>query len=275
MKPDINQIYHGDCIEVMEYWDANSVDHCIADPPYNLSNRQGISWDIGNYVTVEEEWDKMSQEEYEGFTLQWISRVSKVVKTNGNIFVFGSYHNIHTVGYIAQRHNMKVINHIVWFKPNATPNITCRTLTASSEHILWLCNNSREEASGWTFNYDAAKAINGGIQMRDVWNINIISPSEKESFAGGHPTQKPEKLIARIIKIASNEGDVILDPFAGSGTTAAMCKKLNRNFIMIEKEKEYVDMIHKRLMIIEEDNKQLDLLLGTRERSDDNEKKTS
>ncbi|MCD6417353.1 site-specific DNA-methyltransferase [bacterium] len=229
----------------MRKWDDNSIDHCIADPPYNISNRKGLSWAFSKHITIEEKWDSFTREEYIEFTREWLSEVHRVVKPNGNIFIFGSYHNIYDIGYIVNEMDLKIVNSIVWFKPNAQPNITCRMFTESTEYIIWVCNENKNKAKNWTFNYEISKMLNGNKQMRNVWTIPY--PSKKERSYGKHPSQKPIELISRIILIATNKNDIILDCFSGSGTTGVVAQSYGRKWIMIEKNPEYNEIARERL----------------------------
>ena len=245
MKPQDNTLYEGDCIGAMKQWDDNSVDHCITDPPYNMSKKNGLGWAFSSHVTMSEEWDIYSRAEYLEFCRAWLAEVCRVVRPNGNILIFGSFHNIYDLGHIVHDLDLKVINSIVWFKPNAQPNITCRMLTESTEHIIWACNAPKDKATGWVFNYDIAKQLNGGKQMRNMWTIPYPRPSERRY--GKHPSQKPIELIGRIILIASNANDLILDCFGGSGTTAVVAKSFGRRWVTVESNPEYNQIAKLRL----------------------------
>lgn len=245
MKPQDNTVYEGDCIEVMKQWDSDSVDHCITDPPYNLSKKKGLGWAFSSHVTMSEGWDVYPRAEYLEFCRTWLAEACRVVRPNGNILIFGSFHNIYDLGHIIHDLDLKVINSIVWFKPNAQPNITCRTLTESTEHIIWACNAPKDKATGWIFNYDRAKQLNGGKQMRNLWTISY--PSARERQHGKHPSQKPIDVIGRIILIATNPGDLILDCFGGSGTTAVVAQSYDRRWVMIENNPEYNQIARSRL----------------------------
>jgi len=245
MKPQDNTLYEGDCIEMMKQWDSDCVDHLITDPPYNMSKKSGLGWAFSSHVTMSEEWDIYPRAEYLDFCRAWLKEVCRVVRPNGNILIFGSFHNIYDLGHIINDLKLKVLNSIVWFKPNAQPNITCRTLTESTEHIIWACNAPKDKATGWVFNYDIAKRLNGGKQMRNLWTIPYPSSSERKH--GKHPSQKPIDVIGRIILIASNPGDLILDCFGGSGTTAVAAQGLDRRWVMIESNPEYNQIARARL----------------------------
>ena len=234
---------HGDAFKILRSLPSGVFDHCIADPPYNMSKKKGLSWAFSKHVTMQEAWDRYSKEEYFGFSHQWLTEMCRVVKPNGNLFVFGTYHNIYTLGFILQQLDRKILNSIVWVKPNAQPNITCRMFTESSEQLVWACNNTNKDASHWTFHYKVAKEMNGGKQMRNVWSIPLTPRRER---VGSHPSQKPENLVERLVLLASNPGDWILDPFAGVGTTGAAAIKHGRRFFLIEKQGKYITAQRKR-----------------------------
>lgn len=247
--PEPGTIYTGDCLEVMRLWPNHIFDHCITDPPFGISKKQGLGWAFSSHITMQEAWDRFSKDSYLSFTRAWISEVSRLVKPNGNILIFGTYHNIYQVGFVLQELGLRVINSIIWFKPNAQPNITTRTLTESTEQIVWAVNNTVETAKGWTFNYWVAKEIGNGKQLRNMWQIPYTPLREKRY--GKHPTQKPEVLLERLIKIATKENDLILDCFSGAGTTGVVCQRLNRRWIMIEKDHTYNELARKRLSEIQ------------------------
>lgn len=252
----INKVYLGDCIKIMqEVIDKNSIDLIFADPPYNLSgnglkllgNKTG-----GDWYMVNEGWDKMEEKQYFEFTKDWISNAISCLKENGSIYISCTYHNISEIIAILKICKIKINNIITWQKTNAMPSLTKRTFTHSTEFIIWGVKGKK-----WIFNYEALKAINpdkqvdGSLkQMRDVWSIPVAQGKERLKGEGGralHPTQKPVELLKRIIIASSNEGDIVLDPFLGSGTTAYVSKLLNRNYIGIEKEEIYYNAALKRL----------------------------
>ena len=226
---------------------AACVDHAIIDPPYNMSKKKGLGWAFSKHVTMSEAWDQYSRDEYLDFTRAWLKQVSRVVRPKGNIVLFGTYHNIYELGYVVKELGLRVVNSIVWFKPNAQPNITGRMLTESTEYIIWACNASEKRAKNWVFNYDVAKQLNGGKQMRNMWAIPYASIKEKHF--GKHPAQKPVAVIARLIMIATRPGETILDCFAGSGTTGVVAKHLGRKWIMIENQSEYLKVANRRLKV--------------------------
>jgi site-specific DNA-methyltransferase (adenine-specific) len=223
-----------------------SVDHGIVDPPYNIAgDRPPLGWAFSSHVSIGEAWDRYSLQEFRDFTRSWMTEMTRVVRPNGNILIFGSYHSIYTVGAIAEDLDRKVLNSIIWTKPNAQPNITCRMLTESTEQILWLCNNSRKKATGWVFDYQGMKAENGGKQMRNYWSFPLTPPSERAH--GKHPTQKPLALMERVVRMTTLPGDLVLDCFAGSGTTLVAAQRLGRRFVGVEREAEYVAIANRRL----------------------------
>lgn len=245
-----HKIILGDAIEVLKSMPDESVDLIFADPPYNMSKKKGLGWKYSKHITMQEDWDMFSKDEYLQFNQQWIKEALRVLKHGGSLWISGSFHNIYQVGFILQHfNNIKINNSIVWYKPNAQPNISCRMFTESTEHLIWATKNGNGKK--WKFNYDWTKggvvdSINPrGKQSRNVWNIPLTS--KKEKWAGAHPTQKPEELLRRIILSCTDEGDTVLDPFLGSGTTSYIAKLYGRNSIGVELSKKYVDLSIKRL----------------------------
>ncbi|HEY6395501.1 MAG TPA: DNA methyltransferase, partial [Candidatus Binataceae bacterium] len=164
--PQPGAFHTGDCVEMIRGWPDASFDACITDPPYNMSRRKGLAWAFSSHVTMEQKWDRYRDGEYFEFTHRWLEAVCRVVRSDGNILVFGSFHNIYVIGFVLE-HVLKrrILQQITWFKPNAQPNITGRLPTESTEYIIWACNNSPEKASHWTFDYAASKVIGGGKQL--------------------------------------------------------------------------------------------------------------
>jgi site-specific DNA-methyltransferase (adenine-specific) len=233
----------------MRQWPEGCVDACITDPPYNMSRRKGLGWAFSSHVTMQEEWDRFSKDGHFGFTLQWLEQVCRVVKPNGNILVFGSFHNVYLIGFVLQSVlERRILQQITWFKPNAQPNITCRLPTESTEFLLWACNNLPKKAARWTFNYDVAKQIGGGKQLRNMWTIPCTRKSER--VMGGHPTQKPIEIVERIVRLWTNPGDLVVDCFLGTGTTALACESLGRRWVGIEKDPAYVEISRRRLQAL-------------------------
>ena len=256
----INKVYQGDCVEVLkEKIDSESVDLIFADPPYNLSG-SNLKWEGnktgGDWYMVNEEWDKMSGIEYFQFTSEWIKGCRRVLKKNGSIYISCTYHNIAEVMINLKHAGFKINNIITWYKKNAMPNMTRRVYTHASEFVIW-----GVKGKNWIFNYEDLKKINpekqkngSQKQMRDVWSLPLVQGEERVKGEDGralHPTQKPKEMLKRIITASSNEGDLVLDPFLGSGTTAVVAKKLGRNWIGIEKEKKYIEASKKRLRFVE------------------------
>lgn len=253
-KPTPNRIYTGDCLEIMRSWPDASVDHCIADPPFGIASgrgrsagrRTGLGWAFSSHVTMQEAWDQFTEDEYFRFSLDWLREVCRVVKPNGNILVFGTYHSIYLLGFLLGHVlERRILNSIVWFKPNAQPNITARTLTESTEQIIWAVNETPKRAKGWTFNYWDAKELNGGKQMRNLWEFPVTSRSERVN--GAHPSQKPVALIERAVQLASRPGELLLDPFGGAGTLAVAAQRNERRWVLIESVAEYAELARVRL----------------------------
>lgn len=231
-------------------------DACITDPPYNISgydHKKEIGWLKTNKVWTEEKkfnkidenWDKFSNGDYTKFTEQWLKLICSLVKKNGNIVVFGTYHSIYKIGYLLEKLDKKIINSIVWYKRNAFPNITQRMLCESTEYMIWAVNNSPKYASNWVFNYSVLKQMNQGTQMRNVWDIPMTPQNEKKY--GKHPSQKPIGVIGRLILGFTNKGDYVLDPFMGSGTIPLTCMLHDRKSLCIENNKDYFNLATTRL----------------------------
>lgn len=251
-----NELFHGDAIKILKSLPDGSIDHCITDPPYNISgydNKKKIGWlNSNSYWTKEKKfskidanWDKFTNNDYEFFTASWLKEVSRVLKPNGNIIIFGTYHSIYKIGSILDTMGKKIINSIVWYKRNAFPNVTQRMLCESTEYAIWAVNNSQKNAKNWVFNYHDLKKINGGTQMRNMWDIPSTPSSERKH--GKHPSQKPVAVLNRLVIGASNKNEIILDPFVGSGTLPVVAKTLGRKFIGIDNEKKYLEIAKKRL----------------------------
>ena len=240
-------LYQANCLEFMdrliEKYPEGKFDMIFADPPYFLSNG-GISCHAGKMVKVDKgSWDKsqgagLNHE----FNISWLSRCQKLLKNNGTIWVSGTQHIIHSIGYAMQQLRMKLLNDITWEKPNPPPNLSCRYFTHSTETIIWA---SKNEKSTHLFHYQAMREQNGNKQMKSVWNIKPSSKKEKEF--GKHPTQKPLALLVRIVEASTNEGDIIFDPFSGSASTGIAAISKNRKFVGCELETEFIDISKKRL----------------------------
>ena len=251
-KPTPNQVILGDALEVMRGWPDACIDHCIADPPFNMSKKKGLGWAFSSHATMEERWDTFGEDEFFRFNVDWLREVCRVVKPNGNILVFGTFHNIYQLGFILQSGlNRRVLNSIIWYKPNAQPNITARTLTESTEQLVWAVNgdpDGKDKATNWTFNYWKAKELGGGKQHRNILRleggrlptITIANPvvSRRERKNGKHPSQKPVRLMERLLALFTRPGDVVLDPFGGSGATAQAAVRRAREYLLIESSSE-------------------------------------
>ena len=245
----LNQIVCGDCIEVMAGLPPASVDLIFADPPYNLQLRGDLHRPEGGRVdAVDDAWDQFANfDAYDRFTRDWLAAARRVLKPDGAIWVIGSYHNIFRVGAALQDMGYWILNDVIWRKTNPMPNFRGKRLTNAHETMIWA---SRDQAAKYTFNYDALKQLNEGVQMRSDWVLPICSGHERERDENGekaHPTQKPQSLLHRVLVGASNPGDVVLDPFFGTGTTGAVAKMLGRDFIGIERDESYIAVAHKRL----------------------------
>lgn len=234
-------LYYGDCIELLPLL-KEKVDVVFADPPYFLSNG-GISVQSGKIVSVNKgEWDKgIPVDEMHAFNMKWIGLCRDILTDNGTIWVSGTYHNIFSVANALTSLGFKILNVITWAKTNPPPNISCRYFTYSTEFIIWARKMAKVPHY---FNYELMKHINGDKQMTDVWRLPAIAPWEKT--CGKHPTQKPLSLMSRIILVSTKQGDKVLDPFCGSGTTGIAANLLERNFVGIEREWEYVEMSQRR-----------------------------
>ena len=248
-KLPLNKILDGDCIEVMNALPEASVDLIFADPPYNLQLKGELHRPDNSKVdAVDDDWDQFdSFAVYDKFTRDWLKAAQRILKPNGAIWVIGSYHNIFRVGTALQDAGFWILNDVIWRKTNPMPNFRGMRLTNAHETLIWA---SKSEKAKPTFNYEALKAVNDGVQMRSDWLLPICNGNERlkdENGEKAHPTQKPESLLHRVLIGSTNPGDVILDPFFGSGTTGAMAKKLGRNFIGIEREDSYRKIAKKRI----------------------------
>jgi modification methylase len=237
----LNQIVAGDCIDVMNSLPAGSVDLIFADPPYNLQLKGELHRPDNSRVdAVDDHWDQFSSfAAYDKFTREWLAAARRLLKPTGAIWVIGSYHNIFRVGSALQDQGYWMLNDVVWRKSNPMPNFRGKRLTNAHETLIWA---SRDENAKYTFNYEALKELNDGVQMRSDWVLPICTGHERLKDEHGdkaHPTQKPESLLHRILIATTNPGDVVLDPFFGTGTTGAVAKMLGRDFIGIEREEAY------------------------------------
>ncbi|MFX0545276.1 site-specific DNA-methyltransferase [Roseovarius sp. S1116L3] len=245
----LNTIMPGDCIEVMNALPENSVDLIFADPPYNLQLRGDLHRPDNSQVdAVDDAWDQFdSFAVYDQFTREWLKAARRLLKPNGAIWVIGSYHNIFRVGAALQDAGYWILNDVVWRKSNPMPNFRGKRLTNAHETMIWA---SKSEGAKYTFNYEALKALNDGVQMRSDWVLPICTGHERLKDEAGdkaHPTQKPQSLLHRVIVGSTNPGDVVLDPFFGTGTTGAVAKMLGRDYIGIERDEGYRKVAEKRL----------------------------
>ena len=242
----------GDCIKELKKIESKSVDMIFADPPYKLSN-DGITCKSGKMVSVNKgSWDKSLGLELDyKFNMKWIKACDRVLKDDGTMWISGTYHIIHSIAFALLKMDYYIINELTWVKPNAAPNMGCRCFTASQETVLWVKKNKKVKH---VFNYKFMKEMNGGKQMRSVWEIPTTPKREKKQ--GYHPTQKPEALLYRCIMSSTNEQNIILDPFCGSGTTGVVAIKNRRNFIGIDTNEEYLILTKERMDVhLEEDEK--------------------
>ncbi|MEM1386068.1 MAG: site-specific DNA-methyltransferase [Pseudomonadota bacterium] len=245
----LNAILAGDCIDVMRSLPEASVDLVFADPPYNLQLKSELHRPDNSRVDgVDDAWDQFSSfTAYDAFTKAWLAAAKRLLKPAGAIWVIGSYHNIYRLGAELQNQGFWMLNDVVWRKSNPMPNFRGKRFTNAHETLLWA---SRDEGAAYTFNYEALKELNEGVQMRSDWVLPICTGHERlkdSTGAKAHPTQKPQALLHRVLVATSNPGDVILDPFFGTGTTGAVAKMLGRNFIGIERDPNYCALAEARL----------------------------
>jgi len=256
----INQIINDNCIKILNSLPEKSVDLIFADPPYNLQLQNDLYRPNSSKVdAVKNQWDKFSSfAKYDEFTLSWLRAAKRVLKDTGTIWVIGTYHNIYRVGAIMQDLGFWFLNDIVWIKANPMPNFRGVRFTNAHETMLWA---QKKKGAKYTFNHQSLKTLNddsreNGLQMRSDWFIPLVNGKERLKTKGikDHPTQKPEALLYRVILSSTNPGDVVLDPFFGTGTTGAVAKKLGRDFIGIERDKKYIKVAQNRInAVIETD----------------------
>src|SRR5437868_3209381 len=246
------RILHGDCVAEMAKLPAESVDLVFADPPYNLQLQSDLKRpDDSRVDAVDDDWDKFSSfSAYDDFTRAWLLACRRVMKPAATLWVIGSYHNIFRVGALLQDLGFWILNDVIWRKTNPMPNFRGRRFTNAHETLIWA---AREPNKGYTFNYEALKAGNDDVQVRSDWTLALCTGEErlKSDQKKLHPTQKPEALLARVILAASRPGDVVLDPFFGTGTTGAVAKRLGRRFVGIEREAAYAAAAEARIAAIE------------------------
>ncbi len=250
----IDRILVGDCIAELEKLPPGSVDAIFADPPYNLQLEGALTRpDQSRVDAVDDAWDQFeSFAAYDAFTRAWLLACRRVLKPTGTLWVIGSYHNIFRVGTVLQDLGFWILNDIVWRKTNPMPNFKGRRFQNAHETLIWASRS--QEAKGYTFNYDALKAFNEDLQMRSDWTIPLCTGAERLKDSKGnkvHPTQKPEALLYRVLLSSTSPGDVVLDPFAGTGTTAAVAKRLGRHYVGIERDRTYASAAEARIAAIE------------------------
>lgn len=244
----LDRIVMGDCIATMRALPDACVDMVFADPPYNLQLGGDLFRPEGGRVdAVDNDWDKFdSLATYDAFSRAWLAEARRILKPNGTLWVIGSYHNIFRVGSVLQDEGFWILNDIIWRKVNPMPNFRGTRFTNAHETLIWA---SKGEKAKYTFNYRAMKTLNDELQMRSDWSFPICGGPEriKKNGTKAHPTQKPEALLYRILLACTKPGDVVLDPFFGTGTTGAVAKRLGRHFIGIEREQDYVSVAEERI----------------------------
>jgi len=257
----LDRVHQLDCIEAMRQLPDASVDIAIADPPYNVSKGGAWRWDNsialpgmgGNWAKVMADWDDLPLGDYFAFCMAWLAQLKRVVRPAGSLWVHGTYHNIGIVNFAMQMLQIEIINEVVWYKRNSFPNLSGRRLTASHETILWAHTGSAKQRQ-YYFAYEASKAMaspgelpkEGGRQMRTVWDIpNNKQPGEL-AF-GKHPTQKPVRLLRRMLELSARPGDVLLVPFAGSGSDCVAARELGIHFLAFETDRDFVRLANQRL----------------------------
>ena len=261
-----------DCIEGMKALPSNCVDIIIADPPYNLSksgdwkydNSVSLSGMGGTWNITKENWDNMSLEDYFQFSLAWLSEAKRLLKPTGSMWIFGTYHNIGIINIVCQMLGIEIINEVIWYKKNAFPNLSGRRLTASHETILWTHSGGKKRSYYFDYEYSKTGDFSGdelkapGKQMRTVWDLSNNKKSEELKY-GKHPTQKPVKVLTRMIKLSSRPGDVVLAPFSGAGSECVAAKMTGRHYIGFEIEEGYCTIAEERLAHTEQEGEQMNL----------------
>ncbi len=267
-KPDwLDTIIKGDCVAALEKLPKHSVDMVFADPPYNLQLGGELHRpDQSRVDACDDHWDQFASfDAYDIFTRAWLLAVKRVLKPDGSIWVIGSYHNIFRVGAILQDLGYWILNDVVWLKSNPMPNFRGKRFTNAHETMIWA--TPRKDAK-YTFNYEALKTFNDDLQMRSDWHLPLCTGGERLKDADGqkvHPTQKPESLLYRVLLSSTNPGDIVLDPFFGTGTTGAAAKKLGRHFVGVEREQAYIDAASARIdKVTPANDDSLEITLGKR-----------
>ncbi|MDR2527330.1 MAG: site-specific DNA-methyltransferase [Rickettsiales bacterium] len=229
------ELYNNDCLKQLKEFNANTFDLIFADPPYNLSGENNLTVKSGKITKLHKgDWDII--DDIDKFNYEWIGECIRVLKNSGTIWISGTLHNHPSIAIALKKYNMWLINDIIWYKKNATQLLSCNRFAPSTE-LIWMASKSKK----YYFDYKLAKEINGGKQMKNLWEINA------QKHKTEHPTEKPETLLERIISIGSEENALILDPFMGSGTTGVVAKKLNRKFVGIELDKKWFEIAKERI----------------------------
>jgi len=257
---ELDKIYLENCITAMKKMPSESVDIAIADPPYNLSKGGNWKWDNsvnlpgfgGDWSKVMAEWDNLALAEYFSFTLEWLAELKRIVRPTGSLWVHGTYHNIGIINFALQLLEVEIINEIIWYKRNSFPNLSGRRITASHETILWAHTGGAKNRK-YYFAYEKSKDMvcpedcfkKQGKQMRTVWDIPNNKKRQEIQF-GKHPTQKPIRLLTRMLEISAKKGDIILVPFAGSGSDCVAAKTLGIRFLAFENDEHYFEICRKR-----------------------------
>jgi len=248
MNKFLNKVVHGNSLDVLKKIPNKTFDLVFADPPYNLQIGKALRRPDDSKVNgVNDSWDRFKNfEDYDNFCKSWLSECRRVLKDNGSLWVIGSYHNIFRLGFHIQNMNYWILNDVIWKKNNPMPNFKGTRFTNAHETLIWA---AKSKQSKYTFNYQSLKCLNDDLQMRSDWTLPICNGKERIKKNGKkiHSTQKPESLLHRVLLASTNKGDLIFDPFLGTGTTAVVAKKLGRNYFGIEKEKKYFNAIKQRL----------------------------
>jgi DNA modification methylase len=250
MDEVINKVILGDCFKVMKKLPSEIFDLVFVDPPYflQLPPKKLVRWSGSVVDAVDDEWDTFKDfDDYDNFTRNYLTEIKRLMKPNATIWVIGTYHNIHRVGKIMMDLGFWILNDVIWFKSNPMPNFLGVRFTNATETLIWAVKDKK--VKNYTFNKEIAKSFANGRLPVNVWQIPICSGKERLRNEKGekvHSTQKPEELLRRVILTSTKEGDIVFDPMAGTGTTGFVAKQLNRNFVMVEINKNYVDAIVER-----------------------------
>lgn len=283
IKVSSDYISNSDCIQGMKSLPEKCVDIIISDPPYNLSKSSDWKWDNsirlsgmgGDWNITNENWDNMSLDDYFNFTFAWLSETKRILKPTGSMWIFGTYHNIGIINVVCQMLGIEIINEVIWYKKNAFPNLSGRRLTASHENILWVHSGGKKRNYHFAYEYSkngdfsCDELKSAGKQMRTVWSLSNNKKPEELKY-GKHPTQKPIKILTRMIKLSSQPGDILLTPFAGTGSECVAAKITGRHYIGFEVEKEYCKIAEKRLKNVEPESGEQISLFQTMEGNEEN-----